>query len=125
MRILIDTHIYLWWLEDSPSLSSTARKTIENAETVYVSSASLWEAFIKISLGRLDVIPEDLVTGIRESGFVELPITSAHTFSILQLGNYHKDPFDRMLVAQAICEPLHLLTSDSILAQYSNLVITV
>lgn len=125
MRILLDTHIYLWWLEDSPSLSKSARKTIESAETVYVSSASIWEAVIKIGLKRLDVEAEDLIAGIQESGFVELPIKAEHTLSLLQSKHYHKDPFDRMLVAQAISEPLHLLSSDSILAQYSQLVMIV
>jgi PIN domain nuclease of toxin-antitoxin system len=98
---------------------------IINAETVFVSSASLWEAIIKIGLNRLDVDPEELVTGIQESGFTELPITSAHTLALLQLESHHKDPFDRMLIAQALSEPLHLLTSDTILSQYSNLVIPV
>lgn len=122
MRILLDTHIYLWWLEDSPALSKSARQIIESAEIVYVSSASIWEAVIKIGLNRLDVEAEDLVAGIKESGFVELPVKAEHALSLLQLNNYHKDPFDRILVAQAISEPLHLLSSDSVLAQYSELV---
>ncbi|HBA89069.1 MAG TPA: PIN domain nuclease [Geobacter sp.] len=125
MRVLLDTHIYLWWLADSPSLSRSARKIIESAETVYVSSASIWEAVIKIGLKRLDVEAEDLVSGIQESDFIELPIKAEHTLSLLQLGNYHKDPFDRILVAQAISEPVHLLSSDSVLAQYSKLVMIV
>lgn len=125
MRILLDTHIYLWWLDDSPSLSRAARKTIESAEAVFVSSASIWEAMIKIGLKRLNVAADDLVAGIEESGFVELPITAEHAISLQQLESYHKDPFDRMLVAQAISEPLHLLSSDKILAQYSKLVMIV
>jgi len=125
MRVLLDTHIYLWWLEDSPELSNNARKMIEDAEKVFVSSASLWEAIIKIGIGKLQAVPAELVAGIRESGFEELPITSEHTLSVFNLANHHKDPFDRMLVAQAISEPLHFLTVDAILTSYSKLVITI
>ena len=123
MKLLLDTHIYLWWLEDSPALPASARKMIETAETVFISSASLWESAIKSGIGKLDVSQEELVSGIRESGFEELPVRSDHTVSLLRLANYHKDPFDRMLLAQALSEPLHLLTADSILARYSDLVI--
>jgi PIN domain nuclease of toxin-antitoxin system len=125
MRLLLDTHIYLRWLEDSPALPASARKMIETAETVFISSASLWESAIKSGIGKLDVNQEELVSGIRESGFVELPVRSEHTVALLRLDNHHKDPFDRMLLAQAISEPLHLLTADSILARYSELVIVV
>jgi len=125
MKLLLDTHIYLWWLADSPALTASARKMIETAETVFISSASLWESAIKSGIGKLDVKQEELVSGIRESGFEELPVRSEHTISLLRLANHHKDPFDRMLLAQALSEPLHLLTADSILAHYSGLVITV
>jgi len=125
MKLLLDTHIYLWWLEDSPALPASARKMIETAETVFISSASLWESAIKSGIGKLDVNQEELVSGIRASGFVELPVRSEHTVALLRLDNHHKDPFDRMLLAQAISEPLHLLTADSIFARYSELVITV
>ena len=123
MKLLLDTHIYLRWLDDSPALPASARKMIETAETVFVSSASLWESAIKSGIGKLDVNQEELVSGIRESGFVELPVRSEHTVALLRLANHHKDPFDRMLLAQALSEPLHLLTADSILARYSELVI--
>ena len=125
MRILLDTHIYLWWLEDSAHLTPDIRKMIEDAETVYISSASLWEAIIKIGLGKLQAVPSELLAGIHGSGFEELPIRSEHTLAVFDLDSHHKDPFDRMLVAQAITEPLHLLTVDSILASYSSLVIVV
>ena len=123
MKLLLDTHIYLWWLEDSPALPASARRMIETAETVFISSASLWESAIKSGIGKLDVNQEELVSGIRESGFEELPVRSEHTVSLSRLANHHKDPFDRMLLAQALSEPLHLLTVDSILARYSDLVI--
>ena len=125
MRILLDTHIYLWWLEDSPQLSRTARTMILEAETVYISSATLWEANIKIGLGKLAADPSKLVTGIRESGFEPLSITPEHTLALPGLANHHKDPFDRMLIAQAISEPLRLVTMDGALSVYSELVIQV
>jgi PIN domain nuclease of toxin-antitoxin system len=125
MRILLDTHIYLWWLEDSPQLSQTARTMISEAETVYISSATLWEAVIKIGLGKLEADPAKLVTGIRESGFEPLPIPPEHTLALPGLANHHKDPFDRILIAQAISEPLRLITMDGVLSAYSDLVIQV
>lgn len=125
MRILLDTHVYLWWLEDSPRLSSEARRLIAEAESVHVSSASLWEAVIKIGLGRLEADPADLVAGIRKSGFIPLPITPEHTLALPGLSAHHKDPFDRMLLCQAITEPLRLVTTDGLLQSYSDLVIEV
>lgn len=125
MRILLDTHIYLWWLDDSPLLSAEARKMITDADSVYVSAASLWEAVIKISLGKLEAVPSDLVEGIRESGFEPLPITPEHTLALSHLAHFHKDPFDRMLLAQSLGEPLRLLTADALLPPYSELVIKV
>ena len=125
MRILLDTHLYLWWLEDSPQLSAAARTLIRDAETVYISSATLWEAVIKTGLGKLDAVPAELVAGIGASGFEPLPITPEHTLPLPLLANHHKDPFDRMLIAQAISEPLHLVTVDGVLSAYSELVIQV
>ncbi|ABQ26634.1 type II toxin-antitoxin system VapC family toxin [Geotalea uraniireducens] len=125
MRILLDTHIYLWWLDDSPQLSMAARTMIQEAETVYISSATLWEAVIKIGLGKLEADPAELVAGIRASGFEPLPITPEHALALPGLANHHKDPFDRMLIAQAISEPLRLVTMDGVLSAYSELVIQV
>jgi PIN domain nuclease of toxin-antitoxin system len=125
MRILLDTHIYLWWLEDSSLLSPAARKIITDAENVYVSAASLWESVIKISLGKLEAEPAELAAGIRESGFEPLSITPEHTLALTRLAHLHKDPFDRMLLAQSLSEPLRLLTTDSQLPPYSELVIKV
>lgn len=125
MRILLDTHIYLWWLDDSPQLSPAARTMIREAETVYISSATIWEAVIKIGLGKLEVDPAELVAGIRASGFEPLPITPEHVLALSGLADHHKDHFDRMLIAQAISEPLRLVTMDGVLSAYSELVIQV
>jgi PIN domain nuclease of toxin-antitoxin system len=125
MRLLLDTHVYLWVLAHSPRLSAKARALIETAEEVYVSAASIWEACIKIELGRLAVDPEGLVRGIAESGFVELPVLARHTTEVARLPSIHRDPFDRLLVAQALADSLRLLTADLQLAAYSDQVTVV
>lgn len=122
MRLLLDTHIYLWWLQDSPKLSKQAREQIVAASEVYVSSASIWEASIKIGIGKLEMEVDVLVSEIEKSGFQELPITAKHGAAVMRLPDIHRDPFDRMLVAQAVSEPLRLLTADSILGKYSELI---
>jgi PIN domain nuclease of toxin-antitoxin system len=122
MRILLDTHIYLWWLQDNRKLSKKARDIINNSTEIYVSSASLWEAAIKIDLGKLDADINALTTHIESSGFSELPVNTNHVLQLAQLPNHHRDPFDRMLIAQAMCEPLRLLTADKHLAIYSDLI---
>jgi len=122
MRLLLDTHIYLWWLQDSPKLSKEARAKIIAASDVYISSASIWEAAIKVRIGKLEVDISQLVSEIENSGFQELPVSAKHALTVMQLPDIHKDPFDRMLVAQAVSEPLRLLTVDPILKGYSELV---
>jgi PIN domain nuclease of toxin-antitoxin system len=122
MRILLDTHVYLWWLQDSPKLSKTGKEKIISALDVYVSSASIWEAAIKAGIGKLDVDVDVLVSEIGNNGFQELPITPKHAARVKQLPNIHRDPFDRILLAQALSEPLQFLTVDGILAGYSELV---
>ena len=125
MRLLLDTQIYLWFLADSRKLSRQGRQTIADAEEVFVSAASIWEASLKAALGKLDAVPGDLVAGIDASGFVELSISPQHAARVATLPPYHRDPFDRLLVAQAMHEPLHLLTADAALRRYSELVVTV
>ncbi|MDP3842799.1 MAG: type II toxin-antitoxin system VapC family toxin [Oxalobacteraceae bacterium] len=122
MRILLDTHIYLWWLQDHPKLSALARDKIISATEVYVSSASIWEASIKIGIGKLEADIAALVAQIAENGFLELPVYARHAMQLTRLPEFHRDPFDRMLVAQAMCEPLRLLTADAQVARYSELV---
>jgi PIN domain nuclease of toxin-antitoxin system len=122
MRILLDTHVFLWYTKSDRKLSTKSRSMIQNAIEVYVSSASIWEAAIKVRLGKLDVKIDDLVKAITSSGFLELPITAEHAAAIDRLSDLHRDPFDRILLAQAITEPLTFLTADEILKDYSRLV---
>lgn len=121
MRVLLDTHILLWCLADDPKLSNQARRLIENATEVYISAASYWELAIKIGLGKLEVDLLEIRQAAEQSGFIEVPITSEHAIAILGLANHHKDPFDRLIVATAITEPMRLITTDKLVAQYTEL----
>ncbi|MFP4896862.1 type II toxin-antitoxin system VapC family toxin [Paraburkholderia sp. EG304] len=120
MRLLLDTHIFLWVVADDPKLSAAAREKISEAEEVFVSSASIWEAAIKAGLGKLDVDVVQLVDAIETSGFNELPVIAAHGAGVRNLPDYHRDPFDRLLIAQAKHEPMHFMTADGHLAQYAQ-----
>ena len=121
MRVLLDTHVLLWALADDPRLSKDARKLIESATEVYVSSASYWEMAINIGLGKLHVSLPEIRLAAQNSGFNELPVSGEHTEALLKLADHHRDPFDRMLVAQAISEPMRLLTADVQVAKYTEL----
>ena len=125
MGLLLDTHIYIWALAGDKRLKKHARELIRDAEVVFISAASLWEAAIKANLGKLNADIGLLASSIEASGYIELPIRATHAIQIQNLPPIHADPFDRMLVAQAMCEPLFLITVDRDLAKYSNLVITV
>lgn len=125
MRLLLDTHVYLWAVAGSPQLKPAARRFIEAADAVYVSAASIWEVAIKARLGRIDADAQELAAAIAESGFAELPVTAVHAAGVSRLELHHNDPFDRLLVAQALAEPLRLLTADDTLARYSDLVVRV
>ncbi len=125
MRVLLDTHILLWSLNDDPRLSSKALRLIENAAGVYVSAATFWEMAIKVSMGKLDVDLDEIRDHCLESGFIQLPITSEHAIAVKELEPHHKEPFDRLIVATAISEPIKLLTSDPQVAHYSPLAILV
>ena len=116
MKLLLDTHVLLWWLAKDARLTRGALRTIGDAE-VYVSAASAWEIAIKTAIGKLRT-PEDLESQLRQSRFRELPVTIAHATLAAHLPQLHKDPFDRMLIAQAFQESLTLLTNDAKLAHY-------
>jgi PIN domain nuclease of toxin-antitoxin system len=125
MRLLLDTHVYIWAVMDHRRLTKAARKLILDADDVFVSSASIWEASIKAGLGKLDADVNLLVSEIEASGFTELPVRAVHAAMVRDLPDIHRDPFDRLLVAQALSEPLRLVTSDGHLSKYTDLVITV
>ena len=121
MKLLLDTQILLWAAGQPERLSKTARKLLNDPQNELVfSAASLWEVAIKSSLGREDfrVEPRLLRRGLLDNGYVELPITSQHAVSIDGLPPLHKDPFDRLLLSQALSEGITLLTTDSTLAGY-------
>lgn len=122
MRLLFDTHIYLWSIKDDQKLSAAARALILDAAEVYISSVSIWEASIKAKLGKLEVDIDALTTAISESGFLELSLNLKHVNEVHRLPNLHKDPFNRIHIAQAISEPLRFLTADEKLKEYSELV---
>lgn len=122
MHVLLDTHVYLWWLDDHAKLSQSARNIILAASEVYISSASIWEAAIKSGIGKLKVDINRLVQEIANIGFRELPVSARHAAMVARLPDIHRDPFDRLLIAQALCGPLRFLTADSILRGYSELV---
>jgi PIN domain nuclease of toxin-antitoxin system len=125
MRLLLDTHIFLWAASNDKRLTKEARSTIRSAQKVYVSAASIWEISIKAALGKIDADPAELIAAIDGAGFVSLPVRVEHAARVKSLALHHADPFDRMLVAQAMQEPLHLLTADRLLIAYSPLVLLV
>jgi PIN domain nuclease of toxin-antitoxin system len=120
LRLLLDTHVFLWAVTGSPKLKASARKRLESADVVYVSSASIWEIAIKSSLGKIEGDVAALMGAIEASGFVELAVTARHAAAVAQLPVHHTDPFDRLLLAQAFTEPLRLVTADSALARYGG-----
>jgi PIN domain nuclease of toxin-antitoxin system len=118
VRLLLDTHIVLWWLADDGRLAGPHREAIMNGENdVFVSSVSIAEIAIKQSLGRLDA-PFELLELLVENGLEELPLSSAHAQALRDLPPLHRDPFDRMLVTQAICDGLTLVTDDDAITKY-------
>lgn len=128
MNLLLDTHVALWAITDSPNLPQRARDLIESPKTtVWVSAANVWEIAIKHGLGRGDmpVSGQDAVRYFRESGYRFLPVEAEHAIAVEELPAHHQDPFDRILVAQALIEPLRLLTHDSRVALYSDTIIKV
>ena len=128
MNILLDTHIALWAIADSPRLPQAARDLIlAQTSTIYVSVASIWEIGIKYSLQRGDmpVSGEAALHYFRQAGYRVLPIEAEHAVAVEALPLHHQDPFDRLLVAQALTEPFRLISHDRQVAQYSDTVILV
>jgi PIN domain nuclease of toxin-antitoxin system len=125
VRLLLDTNIVIRLRQDARQIDSKTRRIVENAAAVYVSAASIWEIAIKASARKLDIDLGRLEAGLVKAGIEPLPITWTHARRAYDIAPAHPDPFDRLLLAQAICEPLNFLTSDGQLAQYSELVVTV
>ncbi|HEY6391175.1 MAG TPA: type II toxin-antitoxin system VapC family toxin [Bryobacteraceae bacterium] len=122
MRILLDTHLLLWWLGNSPGLSESASALIGEPEnTVFISAVSLWEIWLKESLGKLR-LPADFEARLAAEPFESLPLSAVHARQVALLPWRHRDPFDRMLVAQALTEKLILLTADHRLILYGEFV---
>jgi PIN domain nuclease of toxin-antitoxin system len=117
LNLLLDTHILLWWLGDSPRLTKRARQAVEDAEIVWVSAISAWEIEVKRRRGLLDA-PDNLERTLRARDLRPLNLTLAHAVAAANLPKHHGDPFDRMLVAQAALESLTLVTSDAVLKAY-------
>jgi PIN domain nuclease of toxin-antitoxin system len=123
MRLLLDTQVFLWWLADSRKLGKAARERIEAADEVYVSAASIVECEAKVAAGLLEADTDEVAKGIRGSGFLELPVRVPAAASAASLKRVPEaDFFDRLLVAQAMSEPLRLLTTNAALKDYSELV---
>jgi PIN domain nuclease of toxin-antitoxin system len=117
VSLLVDTHIVLWWLTDDETLGDDVKDRLDHEPDVYVSTATIWEVAIKQALGKLPG-PGNLPELIRDSGFSPLLITAEHAISAGRLPLIHRDPFDRMLVAQAQCEDLTLVTRDENCQKY-------
>lgn len=124
-RLLLDTHVLLWAVAEPAKIPETFRTRIEEAETeVLFSAASVWELAIKMQVGRIElpVSPEEIASAAVRMGFLELPVSAAHAASVRSLPLHHRDPFDRLLIAQALHEPARFLTADRALGRYSALV---
>jgi PIN domain nuclease of toxin-antitoxin system len=121
MQLLIDTQIFIWFISGAPELKPNIKRLVEDENTrVYISIASLWEISIKTALGKLDIhgAYESVIDDVTGNDIEILPISFAHTVQQHKLPFYHKDPFDRIIVAQAIVEKLDLVSSDAVFEQY-------
>lgn len=119
MKFLLDTHILIWSLQDNERLSRQVRELINEADNeIYISAASIWEIAIKSSLNKLNLSVDEIVETLHHSDYFELPITYSHTARTIYLPYHHHDPFDRILIAQALIEELTLVTHDDKIKQY-------
>ncbi len=128
MNLLLDTHVALWAITDSPRLPKKAREMIESPRSsVWISAATVWEIAIKHGLGRGDmpVSSKDALQYFRDSGYRLLAIEPEHAAAVEDLPAHHGDPFDRILVAQALVEPMRLITHDPMVVRYSDTIIEI
>jgi PIN domain nuclease of toxin-antitoxin system len=125
MNLLLDTHVFLWAVDNNPNLSPVAREAIVDGHNiVYVSAATAWEISIKRAIGKLKIPESDYLEELRLHRFTPLSITTEHALAVEKLPSHHKDPYDRMLIAQAQEEKLTLVTRDPRLEAYDVLIIT-
>ena len=124
VRVLLDTHLLLWALGAPARLPARARRIIRDAD-VYVSAASIWEISIKAALGKLRADPHEVLAALDPAGFLGLSIAGGHAARVASLPQIHRDPFDRLLIAQALEEPMRLLTDDAVLGAYGEIVTVV
>ena len=125
MRLLVDTHVLLWAIAEPDKLPAVARSMLEASDNeVLFSAVSVWELAIKLQIGRLSlpVELEEITRAAGQMGFAELPVSAAHAAGVRHLPSHHRDPFDRLLIAQALHERARLLTADPTLGRYSDLV---
>lgn len=120
MRLLLDTHVFLWAVTANRRLKIGTREFLSRADAVYVSAASIWEIHIKARLGKIEADAASLAEAIDSSGFQELPVSARHAAAVGKLPTIHTDPFDRLLLAQAFLEPLRFVTADGVLAAYGG-----
>ena len=123
MRILLDTNALLWALTNGPRIAPVREMLLDDGNDVFVSTVSWWEIAIKTRLGKLNANLPTLRATAQESGFPELPLLGSHAEMLATMPRYHNDPFDHMLVAQAMAEPMRLITGDNALSQYTPLVL--
>ncbi len=120
MKLLLDTHVLLWALTESPRVDAIRKRLLAADNEVYFSVASVWEIAVKASLGKLKADAMEVRDAALEGGFVELPIRGPHALHVGGLAWHHRDPFDRLLIAQAAAEPMRLLTADEQLLAYGG-----
>ena len=123
MRLLLDTHLLVWWFVDRRIARQATTLIRDPANQLYASSASVWEVAIKAALGKIEVKPDALLAGLRDGGFQELAVSSRHAAQVALLPMHHRDPFDRLLVSQSLCDSMSLLTEDRVLAAYGPTII--
>lgn len=125
MNLLLDTNALLWALTNSSRIEPVRDMLLANENDVFVSTVSWWEIAIKTRIGKLDACLPELRSIAQESGFMELPLLGAHAEILATLVCHHNDPFDHMLVSQAIAEPMRFITGDRILSQYTSLAVLI
>jgi PIN domain nuclease of toxin-antitoxin system len=120
MRVLLDTHIYIWRISKDRRMPARIRTAIDKAQQIYVSTATIWEMSIKSARGKLEPNGERAIDDFANHPFIELPVQLKHAKAVRHMPDLHRDPFDRLLVAQAITEDLKFLTVDRELSEYLN-----